>query len=203
MKSGFAGSPTNPIFHFHLTFHFRQVFFEKDQRSSRCWSSLVVYEYIRACERNRLRQNTHVVNAHSCLLTTYSISYRWFFAPQFQTHTFPSQIFPLITDFINSQHYLVSCANFYFSYFHNSLRKKKQQQQQQTNKRKIKTKRLPLKMPKQTAIFIYYFSLLFPSYILGFQPNVNCLLFLYILLFNARYIIFKKKLIKFKCTKEY
>ena len=23
MKSGFAGSPTNPIFHFHLTFHFR------------------------------------------------------------------------------------------------------------------------------------------------------------------------------------
>ena len=131
-----------------------------------------------------LRQNTRVVNAHSCLSTTYS------FMPLVLCSSVPnphhsSQVFPLITDLINSQHYLVSCANFYFSYFHNSLRKKKQQQQQKTNKRKIKTKRLPLKMPKQTAIFIYYFSLLFPSYILGFQPNVNCLLFLYVLLSNT------------------
>ena len=53
MKSGFASSPANPMFHFHLTFHFRLVLFEKDQRSLRCWSSLVVYEYIRMCERNR------------------------------------------------------------------------------------------------------------------------------------------------------
>ena len=42
-------------------------FFEKDQRSSRCWSSLVVYEYIFARVKEiGLRQNTHVVNAHSC-----------------------------------------------------------------------------------------------------------------------------------------
>ena len=153
MKSGFAGSPTNPIFHFHLTFHFRQVFFEKDQRSSRCWSSLVVYEYIRACERNRPSPK------HS----TYSISYRWFFAPQFQTHTFPSQIFPLSTDFINSQHYLVSCANFYFSYFQ-------------------KTKHFRLKRLSKPQ---YFFFLFFLFYILGFQPNVNYLLFLCILLSNT------------------
>ena len=60
MKSGFVGSLTNPIFHFHLTFYFLQVFFEKDQRSSGCLSSLVVYEYIRTCERNRLSPK------HSC-----------------------------------------------------------------------------------------------------------------------------------------
>ena len=53
VKSGFAGSPTNPIFHLHLTFHFRKVFFEKDQMSSQCWSSPVVYEYVRTCEINR------------------------------------------------------------------------------------------------------------------------------------------------------
>ena len=37
MKSGFAGSSTNPIFHFRLIF-----FSEKDQRSSWCWNSLTV-----------------------------------------------------------------------------------------------------------------------------------------------------------------
>ena len=30
-----------------------KFFSEKDQRSSRCWSSLIVYVYIRTCERNR------------------------------------------------------------------------------------------------------------------------------------------------------
>ena len=44
---------------------------------------------------------------------------RWFFPPLPNSHHL-SQVFPLITDLINSQHYLVSCANFYFSYFHNS-----------------------------------------------------------------------------------
>ena len=53
MKSGFAGSPTNPIFHFRPLSTSAKFFSEKDQRSSRCWSSLIVYEYIRTCERNR------------------------------------------------------------------------------------------------------------------------------------------------------
>ena len=61
------------------------------------------------------RQNTRVVNA-VCQLSIPSC--RWFFAPLPNPHL-PSQVFPLITDLINSQRYLVWCANFYFSYFHN------------------------------------------------------------------------------------
>ena len=53
MKSGFAGSPTNPIFHFRPLSTSAKFFSEKYQRSSRCWSSLIVYIYIRTCERNR------------------------------------------------------------------------------------------------------------------------------------------------------
>ena len=108
-----------------------------------------------------LRQNTRVVNAHSCLSTTYSFSPLVLCSLVPNPHL-PSQVFPLITDFIDSQHCSVWC----FSYFHNSLREKKNQQQQQqqqnTNKNKKKIKKLPLKTPKQTAIYIYYFSLFFP-----------------------------------------
>ena len=57
-----------------------------------------------------LRQNTRVVNAHSCLSTTY------FFLPLVLCSSvpnphLPSQVFSLITDLINSQHYLVSFDN--------------------------------------------------------------------------------------------
>ena len=107
------------------------------------------------------RQNTSVVNAHSCLSTTYSFSPLVVCSLVPNPHL-PSQVFPVITDFIDSQHCSVWC----FSYFHNSLREKKNQQQQQqqqnTNKNKKKIKKLPLKTPKQTAIYIYYFSLFFP-----------------------------------------
>ena len=66
-----------------------------------------------------LRQNTRVVNAHSCLSTTYSFLPLVLCSSVPNPHL-PSQVFPLITDLIESKHYLVSCANCYFSYFHNS-----------------------------------------------------------------------------------
>ena len=118
---------------------------------------MYMYTFARVKEIG-LRQNTSVVNAHSCLSTTYSFSPLVVCSLVPNPHL-PSQVFPLITDFIDSQHCSVWC----FSYFHNSLREKKNQQQQQnTNKNKKKIKKLPLKTPKQTAIYIYYFSLFFP-----------------------------------------
>ena len=50
-----------------------------------------------------LRQNTRVVNAHSCLSTTYSFSPLVVRSLVPNPHL-PSQVFPLITDFIDSQH---------------------------------------------------------------------------------------------------
>ena len=121
---------------------------------------IYIYIFARVKEIG-LRQNTRVINAHSCLSTTYSFSPLVVCSLVPNPHL-PSQVFPLITDFIDSQHCSVWC----FSYFHNSLREKKNQQQQQqqqnTNKNKKKIKKLPLKTPKQTAIYIYYFSLFFP-----------------------------------------
>ena len=121
---------------------------------------IYIYIFARVKEIG-LRQNTRVINAHSCLSTTYSFSPLVLCSLVPNPHL-PSQVFPLITDFIDSQHCSVWC----FSYFHNSLREKKNQQQQQqqqnTNKNKKKIKKLPLKTPKQTAIYIYYFSLFFP-----------------------------------------
>ena len=49
-----------------------------------------------------LRQNTNVVNAHSCLSSTYSFSPLVVCSLVPNPHL-PSQVFPLITDFIDSQ----------------------------------------------------------------------------------------------------
>ena len=117
MKSGFAGSPTNPIFHFHLTFHFRYFFPRKirglqDVRLASCkWIFSHVWKKS-ALAKTLVRSMLTAV----CQLSIPSC--RWFFAPLPNPHL-PSQVFPLITDLINSQRYLVWCANFYFSYFHN------------------------------------------------------------------------------------
>ena len=50
--------------------------------------------YSRVWKKSAFAKTLIVVNAHSCLLATYSLSYRWFFAPQFQTHTFLPKSFP-------------------------------------------------------------------------------------------------------------
>ena len=167
MKSAVTGTPTNPIFHFHLT-STSAKFFQKDQRSSRSWSSLVVYEYIRTCERNRPSPK------HSYgWCPQLSVNYVFFLAAGslllFQTHTF------LPKSFLYSRTLLIHNIIWYrapiFTFLTFIIVKGKKQRQQQktkqTNKRKIKTKKLPLKTPKQTAIFIYYFSLSFflPMYL--------------------------------------
>ena len=111
-----------------------------------------------------LRQNTSVVNAHSCLSTTYSFSPLVVCSLVPNPHL-PSQVFPLITDFIDSQHCSVWC----FSYFHNSLREKKNQQQQQnTNKNKKKSKNFRLKRLSKPQYIFIIFLFFFPSYTLGF-----------------------------------
>ena len=67
---------------------------------------------IRTCERNSsdicLRLNTCGVNAHNCLPTTYSLS-PLVLCSSIPNSYLPSQIFRLITDLINSQHFFVSC----------------------------------------------------------------------------------------------
>ena len=118
-----------------------------------------MYRFARVKEIG-LRQNTDVVNAHSCLSTTYSFSPLVVCSLVPNPHL-PSQVFPLITDFIDSQHCSVWC----FSYFHNSLREKKNQQQQQqqnTNKNKKKSKNFRLKRlskPQYIFIIFLFFSL--------------------------------------------
>ena len=82
----------------------------------------------------------------------------------------PSQIFPLITDLINLQHYLVSCINFYFSYLQ-------------------KTKNFCLKRLSKPQ---YFFSLFFFSINLAFSLTKLLALFVYI---TFQYLIYylKKK----------
>ena len=108
-----------------------------------------------------LRQNTRVVNAHSCLSTTYSFSPLVLCSLVPNPHL-PSQVFPLITDFIDSQHCSVWCFLTFII-----VKGKKKTSNNNNNKTQTKTKKeinkkLPLKTPKQTAIYIYYFSLFFP-----------------------------------------
>ena len=120
-----------------------------------------------------LRQNTRVINAHSCLSTTYSFSPLVLCSLVPNPHL-PSQVFPLITDFINSQHYWVSC----FSYFHNSYREKKQQQQKnkktktptKTKKKKRKKKEINQnfrlkRLGKPQYIFIIFLFFSLPIYL--------------------------------------
>ena len=125
-----------------------------------------MYRFARVKEIG-LRQNTNVVNAHSCLSTTYSFSPLVVCSLVPNPHL-PSQVFPLITDFIDSQHCSVWC----FSYFHNSLREKKTSNNNNNNKTQTKTKKKSKnfrlkRLSKPQYIFII-FLFFFPSYTLGF-----------------------------------
>ena len=119
-----------------------------------------------------LRQNTRVINAHSCLSTTYSFSPLVLCSLVPNPHL-PSQVLPLITDFINSQHYWVSC----FSYFHNSYREKKkttkkQQKKHQQKQKKKKEKKKEInqnfrlkRLGKQQYIFTIFLFFSLPIYL--------------------------------------
>ena len=142
---------------------------------------------IRTCERNSsdicLRLNTCRVNAHNCLPTTYSLS-PLVLCSSIPNSYLPSQIFRLITDLINSQHFFVSCNVLLF--FTSQLFKcsvitennNDDNDDNNDNNNNNKNDKNPLKTPRQTAIFIIILlSFFLPSYLLGFQPNVKCLLY--------------------------
>ena len=117
-------------------------------------------------------QNTHVVNAHSCPLTTYSLkiyndslSCHWFFALQFQTHTFLPKSFPqsrtsLIHNIIWYRAPIFTFLTFIIVKGKNNKKKKKKRKRKkkpnkQTNKQKMNKKPL-LKTPQ------YFFFTFFP-----------------------------------------
>ena len=102
--------------HFPLPLSF---FRERSEVSTTLEFANCIWIHSQVWKKSAFRQNTRVVNAHSCLSTTYSFLPLVLCSSVPNPHH-PSQVFPLITDLNNSQHYLVSCANFYFSYFHNS-----------------------------------------------------------------------------------
>ena len=119
-------------------------------------------------------QNTHVVNAHSCPLTTYSLkiyndslSCHWFFALQFQTHTFLPKSFPqsrtsLIHNIIWYRAPIFTFLTFIIVKGKNNKKKEKEKRNptnKQTNKQKMnkKTKNLCLKRLSKPQYFFFHF----------------------------------------------
>lgn len=153
---------------------------------------------IRTCERNSsdicLRLNTCGVNAHNCLPTTYSLS-PLVLCSSVPNSYLPSQIFRLNTNLINSQHLLSRATTFYFftsQLFKCSVITENNNDDDNDNNNNNKNDKNPLKTPRQTAIFIIILlSFFLPNYLLGFQPNVKCLLYFgYI---NFQYLMYYLK----------
>ena len=113
-----------------------------------------------------LRQNTHMVNAHSCLFTTNSLAAGSLFLSSKPTPSFPNLSPQSRTSLIHNIIWYRAPIFTFLTFIIVKGKRKQQQQKNPTNKQKInqKTKNFRL-TPKQTAIF---FSLFFPSNILGF-----------------------------------